>query len=221
MSIAISIQQLSKSFGAKKVLGPVDLQIEAGEIYALLGSNGSGKSTLLRILAGALRATSGAATLSGRAGYVPQNFALYPDLRVEENLQFVAQCLGSSKPRIGEQVEAVLARVGLAEFRRERTAHLSHGWKQRLALAAALIDEPPIVLLDEATAGIDPVARLDLWSLLRDCASSGAAILLSTHHTDEADRADRVGFLSKGILVKSTDRWSVSDFAGVAGHDAS
>jgi ABC-type multidrug transport system ATPase subunit len=198
---AISLRDVCKSYGRRSVLNGVTLKIGGGEIYGLFGANGSGKSTLLRIIAGALPATSGSVSIAGAAGYVAQTFSLYDDLFLEQNLTFYGRCYGLSGSHLRTRVDDVLARLRLNNLRKERTGHLSHGVKQRVALAAALCHQPSIVLLDEATAGLDPVARGELWEILRDCARSGVTILISTHHTDEGDLCDRVGHLSQGNLT--------------------
>jgi ABC-2 type transport system ATP-binding protein len=188
---------VEKSYGAKRVLRGVDLAAMPGEVIGLFGSNGSGKSTLLRILAGALRPTTGTVEARGSTGYVAQRFSLYADLSVEENLSFFARCYRSS----GASVESVMDRVGLTPFRRDRAGELSHGWRQRLSLAAALTHDPAVLLLDEATAGLDPNARTALWEVLSGCARAGAAIVLATHFVDEGERCARVLRIEDGVLA--------------------
>jgi ABC-2 type transport system ATP-binding protein len=205
MTPAISVEDLSKSYGAKTVLNRINLELRPGEMYGMLGANGSGKSTLLRIIAGAIRPSGGKVTVNGVAGYVAQNFALYDDLFVEQNIAFSARCYGLRGAELRRSVEAALRRLDLTPLRRERAGHLSHGWKQRLALAAALCHRPSILLLDEATAGIDPVARQGLAAILEDCARSGMAVLITTHHLDEAERCHRIGYLHEGQLVVSSE----------------
>ena len=167
----------------------------------MLGSNGSGKSTLLRIIAGALHASSGNVAVRGPTGYVAQKFSLYEDLLVEENIAFSARCYGLHGSELRDRVTEALERFDLQEVRRQPTALLSHGWKQRLALAAAVCHKPAVLLLDEPTAGIDPVARRYFWDIFADCAHSGATVLLATHHLDEADLCNRTGYLSCGELI--------------------
>jgi ABC-2 type transport system ATP-binding protein len=197
----LSARGISKSYGAKQVLRSLDLEILPGEIFGLFGSNGSGKSTLLRIFAGALRPTAGKVEVRGSTGYVAQRFSLYPDLSVEENLSFFAQCYRPEGGAARARVEEVLERVGLAPWRRERAEALSHGWRQRLSLAAALTHSPSILLLDEATAGLDPSARSALWEVLTAYAQAGMAIVLSTHFLDEGERCTRVGRIEEGRLA--------------------
>jgi ABC-2 type transport system ATP-binding protein len=205
MKPAISVVEVSKSYGAKTVLNRVSLEIYPGEIYGMLGANGSGKSTLLRIIAGAIRPAGGNVTINGVTGFVAQNFALYDDLDVDQNVAFSARCYGLYGAELRRSVDLALERLDLTSMRRERAGHLSHGWKQRLALAAALCHRPQILLLDEATAGIDPVARQGMAAILEDCAKSGTAILVATHHLDEAERCHRIGYLHQGQLVVSCE----------------
>lgn len=201
ISPVVSAHDVSKNYGPKAVLSGLSLQVAPGEIYGLFGSNGSGKSTLLRILAGAIRPTSGSVAVTGLTGYVAQKPGVYNDLSVEQNLNFFARCYRPADAGLRASIEEVLERLGLTPFRRQRTGHLSHGWKQRLSLAAALCHQPSVLLLDEATAGIDPIARADLWTILSGYARSGAAIVLATHFTDEAERCHRTGYLNRGALV--------------------
>ncbi len=198
---AICLDRVSKKYGSLTVLRDVNLKVDRGEVYGLLGANGSGKSTLLRIIAGGLRATSGSVSTAGSTGYVAQKFSLYEDLSVEENLTFWVRCQGfsgvPSRTRVGE----AMTRLDLAQFRKQRAGSLSHGWKQRLALAAALGHGPSVLLLDETTSGIDPAARQALWRIFEDCAQSGMAIVLATHQMDEVDRFQRIGYVREGSLT--------------------
>jgi ABC-2 type transport system ATP-binding protein len=214
MVAAISVGALSKSFGELRALREVSLEVGRGEIYGLLGSNGSGKSTLIRILAGGLRATSGQFALRGAMGYVAQRFGLYEDLLVEENMAFHARCHGMRGDRLNAAVASSLGLLELSEMRRRKTSELSHGWKHRLAIASAICHQPAILLMDEPTAGIDPVARGATWDILAAIARTGTAILLATHHLDEAERCHRIGFLRAGELMASA---TPADLQAVAG----
>jgi ABC-2 type transport system ATP-binding protein len=178
----------------------VDLEVAPGEIYGMFGSNGCGKSTLLRILAGAIRPTTGTVSIQGFAGYVAQRFSLYQDLSVDENLSFFARCYRPPDTTLRANIDAVVERFGLTPFRAKSTGQLSHGWKQRVAIACALCHQPSVLLLDEVTAGIDPQARADLWRILAESARSGTAIVLATHFTDEADHCHRTSYLHEGAL---------------------
>jgi ABC-2 type transport system ATP-binding protein len=198
----LTARGVTKSYGAKAVLRGFDLEVGSGEIFGLFGSNGSGKSTLLRILAGALRPTAGSVAVRGLTGYVAQRFSLYPDLSVEENLSFFARCYALEGAAVKSRVDRVMERVGLAPYRRERSGELSHGWRQRLSLAAALSHEPALLLLDEATAGLDPGARAALWDVLANYARGGGAVVLATHFLDEGDRCGRVGRIVEGRMAE-------------------
>ena len=211
---AISVEGLTKSFGKQLALQNVSMEVGRGEIYGLLGSNGSGKSTLIRILAGGLRATGGRFELHGAKGYVAQRFGLYDDLLVEENIMFHARCHGLSGDALPAAVGESLRLLDLHEKRRRRTGELSHGWKHRLAIASAICHKPAILLMDEPTAGIDPVARGVTWEILARIARTGTAILIATHHLDEAERCDRIGFLEAGSLIVSATPAELKAAAG-------
>jgi ABC-2 type transport system ATP-binding protein len=213
---SVYVENVCKSYSRNAVLKRLNLSVWPGEIYGMLGSNGSGKSTLLRIIAGALHASSGNVTVAGTTGYVAQKFSLYEDLLVEENVAFSGRCYGLYGRELRNRVDETLERFDLREVRRQRTALLSHGWKQRLALAAAVCHRPSVLLLDEPTAGIDPVARHDFWDIFADCARSGATVLLATHHVDEADLCDRVGYLSCGELLACSSPAEFPELDGIS-----
>ena len=204
--MALELNDVVKRYGTSTVLDGLSLRVAGGEIVGLLGPNGAGKTTSLRIICGLLRADSGSGhcldTALGRTapglGYVPQRGGLYDDLSIRENLLFLARAHGLSDPAAG--VAATLAGHGLDDRADQRVGQLSGGWRQRLALAAALLHAPRLLLLDEPTAGLDHEAREAMWRRLRRLAADGTAVLVSTHHAEEAERCDRIGWLAGGRL---------------------
>jgi len=203
---ALDLTGVTKRYGILCVLDGLRLQVARGEIVGLLGPNGTGKTTSLRIICGLLRADSGSGhclgTPLGRTapglGYVPQRGGLYDDLSIRENLLFLARAQALPDPSAA--VAAAIAEHGLEARAVQRIGQLSGGWRQRVALAAALLHAPRLLLLDEPTAGLDHEARETLWQRLRRLAADGTAVLVSTHHAEEAERCDRIGWLAGGRL---------------------
>ena len=214
MNRKISVSDLVKNFGPLCAVDGLNLEISAGEIYGLVGPDGAGKTTTLRLLCGALSSDQGEIGIAGydvirqtelaraQIGYLPQRFSLYEELTVMENLRFFAEVRGLKtedwKPRCIE----ILQFVGLAEYAERWAGKLSGGMKQKLGLAAALVHQPNVLLLDEPTTGVDPVTRQDFWQLIIRLADSGeAAVLVTTPYMDEASRCTRVGFMKNGRLL--------------------
>lgn len=207
----IDVCGLSKSFDGKTVVDGLDLRVQRGAIYGFLGPNGSGKTTSIRMLCGLLTPDAGSgtclgldvrrdsATIKQQVGYMTQKFTWWEDLSIEENLRFAARMHQIARPRM--VVDATLERLGLSSRRRQLAGSLSGGWKQRLALAACLLHQPRLLLLDEPTAGVDPKARRDFWAEIHALARDGLTVLVSTHYMDEAERCHRLAYIAYGKLL--------------------
>ncbi|MFZ5805850.1 MAG: ABC transporter ATP-binding protein [Verrucomicrobiota bacterium] len=207
----IDVEGLTKSFDGQCVVNQISMQVRRGEIYGFLGPNGSGKTTFIRMLCGLLKADAGRGTCLGydvmtesdsikrHVGYMTQKFSLYEDLTIEENLDFIAHIY--DVPDRKRAVQESLDRLNLYRRRRQLTGKLSGGWKQRLALAACLIHQPPLLLLDEPTAGVDPKARREFWDEIHRLAAEGLTALVTTHYMDEAERCHRLAYIAYGNLL--------------------
>jgi ABC-2 type transport system ATP-binding protein len=207
----IDVRGLVKRFGDKLVVNDVSIRVAAGAIYGFLGPNGSGKTTTIRLLCGLLTPDAGEGTCLGldirtqsaaikrQVGYMTQKFSFWEDLSIAENLDFVARMYGLSDRR--RRVDGALERLGLANRRRQLAGELSGGWKQRLALAACILHEPKLLLLDEPTAGVDPKARREFWDEIHRLAADGLTVLVSTHYMDEAERCHEIAYIAYGTLM--------------------
>jgi ABC-2 type transport system ATP-binding protein len=210
-AIAIDVRGLTRRYDGHTVVDHVSLQVRRGNIYGFLGPNGSGKTTTIRMLCGLLTPDEGegeclgldlrrqAREIKRQVGYMPQKFGLYEDLSIEENLDFIARVYGvpGRRARVGQAI----AGLGLDARRKQRAGALSGGWKQRLALAACLLHDPQLLLLDEPTAGVDPQARRLFWDHLHELASNGMTVLVSTHYMDEAARCHELAYIFDGRLL--------------------
>ncbi len=214
-ALAIDVSELSKSFGARKVVDKFSIQVPRGQVWGFLGPNGSGKTTTIRMLCGLLIPDGGTGTCLGydiktqaseikrHVGYMTQRFSFYEDLSIRENLDFVARVY-EMEDRAGV-VDQAISRLGLVERQQQLAGTLSGGWKQRLALAACILHRPQLLLLDEPTAGVDPQARRDFWDEIHQLAAQGLTVLVSTHYMDEAERCDRIVYLAYGtVLARGT-----------------
>jgi ABC-2 type transport system ATP-binding protein len=221
----IDVRDLRKSFGARKVVDGLTLQVGRGEICGFLGANGSGKTTTIRMLCGLLVPDGGSGTCLGHdiirdaslirreAGYMTQKFSFYEDLTVFENLDLVASVY--DVPNRRESVGGIMDRMRLADRRDQLAGHLSGGWKERLALAGCVLHQPKVLLLDEPTAGVDAKARREFWDLIHDMAGEGLTVLVSTHYMDEAERCQRIVYLADGRIVVQGAAAEVSAHSGL------
>ncbi|MFP4248938.1 MAG: ABC transporter ATP-binding protein [Armatimonadota bacterium] len=224
---AVVVEDLTKRFGDFVAVDQVSFEIEEGEIFGFLGPNGAGKSTTIRMLAGLLLPSEGRATVAGldvveeaerlrrRIGYMPQLFSLYADLTVRENLEFYGGLHGIGRSRIGVRIDELTELVGIESVLDQLTETLSTGWRQRAALACAIVHEPPIIFLDEPTSGVDQSARQQFWDLIGSLAAEGTTALVTTHLMEEAERCTRLGMISRGELIAmDTPRALIGELEG-------
>ncbi|MGD9002677.1 MAG: ABC transporter ATP-binding protein [Anaerolineae bacterium] len=219
----ISTRGLTRDFKRIRAVDRLDLSVEAGELFGLVGPDGAGKTTTLRLLAGLLDITAGSATIAGydlsrqaesikpMIGYMAQRFGLYAELTVLENLSFFSELYGVRVSERKQRTERLLEFAGLADFQARRAEDLSGGMKKKLALACTLIHEPPILLLDEPTTGVDPLSRREFWDILTELHIEGTTIVVSTPYMDEADRCSRVGLMYEGRLLVCREPEGIRD----------
>jgi ABC-2 type transport system ATP-binding protein len=213
--LIIDVRDLSKSFNNRVVVNSISLTVNKGDVFGFLGPNGSGKTTTIRMLCGLLTADSGSGTCLGYniltesekikkcVGYMTQHYSFYKDLSVEENLYFIARVYGLSDTK--NRVQKIMEEHDLMEYRTQLTGNLSGGWKQRVALAACLLHNPDVLLLDEPTSGIDPIARRIFWDKIHSLSEQGVTTLMSTHYMDEAERCTNLAYIAYGnMLVRGT-----------------
>jgi ABC-2 type transport system ATP-binding protein len=224
----IEAEHLSRRFGQLWAVRDVSLRVERGEIFGVLGPNGAGKSTTIRMLCGILDPTSGRGSVVGHdiatdsegikqnIGYMTQRFSLYEDMTVAENLRFYASVYGMSGKARKQRIEHVLDEAGLRDRRDQLAGTLSGGWKQRVALASSTIHQPPLLFLDEPTAGVDPVSRRDFWDQIHRISEAGTTVLVTTHYMDEAERCHRLAFIFRGELLATGTPQEVVERRGLS-----
>jgi ABC-2 type transport system ATP-binding protein len=211
---AVVVQGLTRKFGEFVAVDHIDLSVDYGEIFGFLGANGAGKTTVIRMLCGLLLPTMGTGRVSGydimtepesikqSIGYMSQKFSLYPDLTGLENLSFYGMVYGLNGGKLRERIADLTERLGLGDFIKRLTGSLPVGWRQRIALAAAILHDPNIVFLDEPTGGVDPVFRRRFWDILYDLAEQGTTLFVTTHYMDEAEFCRRISIMHRGAIVE-------------------
>ncbi len=223
--IAVSVQSLEKKFGAFTAVNKINFEVKRGEIFGFLGPNGAGKSTTIRMLCGIITPTSGQGRVGGfdinreqeeikqHIGYMSQKFSLYDDLTVEENINFYGGIYKIPQAKLKIRKEEIIKLADIEPFRNRLTKTLSGGWKQRLALGCAIIHEPQIIFLDEPTSGVDPITRNNFWAIIKEMASKGVTVFVTTHYMDEAENCNRMTLIYKGnIIAMGTPQEMKTDF---------
>ena len=222
---AIWVKGLTKTFGDKTVVDALDMEVPRGAIYGFLGPNGSGKTTTIRMMCGLLTPDSGegeclgfditkqSSRIKDEVGYMTQRFSLYEDLSIRENLDFMARMFRLKDRK--NRVDTALVDLGLSDRQKQLAGTLSGGWKQRLALAACLLHDPKVLLLDEPTAGVDPKARRDFWEEIRRLSKLGVTVLVSTHYMDEAVQCDYIAYIAYGKMLISGPSAEIPDMIGL------
>ena len=220
---AIEVIQLTQKFGKFTAVDHVSFEIPRGEIFGLLGPNGAGKTTTIRMLCGILTPTSGEARVMGfdvarqseevkqRIGYMSQKFSLYNDLTVQENLDFYANLYSVPREKFASRLKELIEMAGLRGHEKQLVASLSGAWRQRLALACAIVHEPPMLFLDEPTAGVDPVSRREFWDMIYNLAGQGVSVLATTHYMDEAEFCNVIGMMYRSRLIALDDPDSLKE----------
>ncbi|MCX5700427.1 MAG: ABC transporter ATP-binding protein [Candidatus Omnitrophica bacterium] len=212
-NIAVSVQNLEKKFGAFTAVNRINFEVKEGEVFGFLGPNGAGKSTTIRMLCGIIPPTSGSGKVGGydiikeqhkikeHIGYMSQKFSLYNDLTIEENINFYSGIYKIPKQEKKERFEETIRTAGLEGMEHNLTSTLAGGWKQRLALGCALIHKPRIIFLDEPTSGVDPITRANFWSVIKQLASEGVTVFVTTHYMDEAENCNRMVLIYHGTII--------------------
>ncbi|MDD4893880.1 MAG: ABC transporter ATP-binding protein [Candidatus Omnitrophica bacterium] len=212
-NIAVKVENLEKKFGEFVAVNRINFEVNKGEIFGFLGPNGAGKSTTIRMLCGIYTPTSGSGQVAGydivkeqhkikeHIGYMSQRFSLYDDLTVEENIDFYSRIYNIPKNERQKRKDETIKLAGIEDFRKSLTVTLSGGWKQRLALGCAIIHQPNIIFLDEPTSGVDPITRSNFWSIIKDMASQGKTIFVTTHYMDEAENCGRMVLIYRGTMI--------------------
>ena len=211
--IAVKVENLEKKFGSFTAVNHINFEVEEGEIFGFLGPNGAGKSTTIRMLCGIYTPTSGSGQVSGfdiikeqhkikqHIGYMSQKFSLYDDLTVEENIDFYSRIYNIPKNEREKRKDETIRVAGIEDFRKNLTATLAGGWKQRLALGCAIIHQPGIIFLDEPTSGVDPITRSNFWAIIKDMAAHGKTVFVTTHYMDEAENCNRMVMIYHGTMI--------------------